>query len=187
MIKIIIIIIVIIITVIIVPKNTINYWVDYKDKLLKENYNLGFIRIELDQSGNECAPDLGIPPDNSYIPVLNKKIIIDNEDYIINNINPYCAFWIYDKNEFNRFIDSIFYDPVNIIGYGERETIAIGLHGINTNWYKNTVLPLENNKLTNSCKIYHLPNNYINYFDSIKNNDDLKAWKPHLFNELLKL
>jgi hypothetical protein len=173
---------------ILVPKNTINYWVDYKDKLLKENYNLGFIRIELDQSGNEYTPDLGIPPDNSFKPVLNKKIIIDNEDYIINNINPYCAFWIYDKNEFNRFVDSIFYDPVNIIGYEPRETIAIGLHGKNTNWYKNTVLPLKNNKLTSSCKIYNLPNNYINEFDS--NNKDVydpKSWKPQLFTEILKL
>ena len=46
---------------ILVPKTTVNYWLEYKDKLLKENYNLGFIRTELDQSGNEYAPDLGTP------------------------------------------------------------------------------------------------------------------------------
>ena len=29
-------------------------------------------------------------------------------------------------------------------------------------WYKATVIPIENGKLANECKIYHLPNNYVN-------------------------
>ena len=72
-----------------------------------------------------------------------------------------CAFWIYNKTEFNNFVDSKYYNINNISGYGIREQSAIGLHGINTVYYKNTLIPIVNNKLIEECKIYHMPNNYV--------------------------
>ena len=81
--------------------------------------------------------------------------------YCVNNINPYCAFWIYNKNEFNNFANSKYYKINNIQGYGIREQSAIGLHGLNTDWYKSTLIPVINNKLIEECKIYHMPNNYV--------------------------
>ena len=114
--------------------------------------------------GEEYMPDI-------HLGKFRDNIEIDNVNYAINNTNPYCAFWIYNKNEFRKFIDSKYYDINNIIGYGRREMSAIGLHGLHTPWYKNTVIPVIDNKLNADCKIYHMPNNYLNTLATIRFND----------------
>ncbi len=140
---------------ILVSWNSIKYWLKYKNKLVENNYNLGFLRIEV-KDNEEYILDL---EKNK----LSKKIEIENENYYINDINPYCAFWIYDQKEFNRFVNSILYNPNNIKDYGIREKSAIGLHGLPNYWYKETLIPVDNNNdLIEYCKIYHLDNNYVN-------------------------
>ena len=138
---------------ILVPYKAIKYWLTYNTKLIEMNYNLGFVRIEI-ENNTEYITDL---PGEQLDTIIN----LDNNTYCVNNKNPYCAFWIYNKNEFERFVDSKYYDINNIIGYGVREQSAIGLHGIVTDWYRNTLIPISNNKLNDDCKIYHMPNNYV--------------------------
>jgi hypothetical protein len=163
---------------ILVKKEAIEYWLKYKNNVLENNYNLGFFRIEIDDKGYEYTSDNSSSPDGKVEEYLTNSIEINNEKYIINNKNPYCAFWIYDKNEFQRFVESNYYNINNIIGYHIREASAIGLHGLHTDWYNGTVIPLENNKLHKSSRIYHLPNNYIN-----KEN----GWKLHLFEDVVRI
>ena len=39
----------------------------------------------------------------------------------------------------------------------------VGLHGLETNFYNGTVIPLTNeNKLHNDCKLHHQSNKYCN-------------------------
>ena len=140
---------------ILVPNNTIKYWLKYSKKLIKNNYNLGFVRIEI-KDDIEYITDL---PNKQ----LYKIITLDNETYCVNNVNPYCAFWIYSKDEFNKFIDSPYYNFMTTKYYGEREQSAIGLHGLGFKWYKDTLIPLIDDKLIEHCKIYHMPNNYIGH------------------------
>jgi hypothetical protein len=64
-------------------------------------------------------------------------------------------------------VNSKYYNCRNIDGYSTREQSAIGLHGSDTPWYKNTLIPIVNNKLIDDCKIYHMPNNYVNNKDSM--------------------
>ena len=45
---------------ILVRNETILYWLKHKDILLSKNYNLGFLRIERDNSGYEYTPDNSI-------------------------------------------------------------------------------------------------------------------------------
>lgn len=155
---------------ILVPYKAIKYWLEYNKKLIDLNYNLGFVRIE-------------VKNDIEYITDLCEKldtIINLNDDiYCVNNKNPYCAFWIYNKNDFNKFVNSKYYNINNILGYGIREQSAIGLHGVMTNWYKNTLIPIINNKLIEDCKIYHLPNNYV-----IDNSTNFATIK---FNEIINI
>jgi len=154
---------------ILVPNNAIDYWLKYNEILIEKNYNLGFVRIEV-ENNIEYITDL-------YGENFDTIINIENDNYCVNNKNPYCAFWIYNKNEFKKFIESKYYILENIIGYGIREKSAIGLHGVDTKWYKNTIIPIIDNKLIESCKIYHLPNNYVtnksSLFATIKFNDAL--------------
>ena len=138
---------------ILVPYKAIIYWLEYNEKLIKMNYNLGFVRIETQN-------------DIEYITDLSKKkfdtvIYLDDKRYCVNNKNVFCGFWIYNKNEFNKFVNSTYYDLHNITNYGIREKSAVGLHGEGIGWYKNTLIPIIDNKLIDGCRIYHMPNNYV--------------------------
>jgi hypothetical protein len=162
---------------ILIPTKAIKYWLHYKDNLIKNNYNLGFVRIEIDDKGEEHITDICHSPDMSSLSYLTKNISIEKEEYVINDKNPYCAFWIYDKQEFNKFVDSKYYDIKNVSGYDIRAVVAIGLHGVETDWYKGTVIPIKNNQLVNECKVYHLPNNYVHregHWICLKFNDVVK-------------
>ena len=138
---------------ILVPCKAIKYWLEYNEKLIEMNYNLGFVRIEV-ENGIEYLTDL-------YGEKMDTVINLNDENYCVNNKNPYCAFWIYNKNEFGKFVNSKYYNINNILQYDIREKSAIGLHGTQTQWYKNTLIPIINNKLIEDCRIYHMPNNYV--------------------------
>ena len=156
---------------ILVPYKAIKYWFRHKQKMKEVNCNLGFLRIEVDDNA-EYATDL-----TEQLETITK---FDNEPPFCVVNNPYCAFWIYDKEEFHRFVSSEYYDVNNIRGYNTREQSAIGLHGIYTNWYGATLIPVceGNTMLVEDCKIYHMPNNYAmdktTVYGSIKFTEALK-------------
>jgi len=156
---------------ILVPYTAIEYWLKYHPILLENNCNLGFFRIET-KNEEEYITDL-------YGTKLTSITRINDQPYCINNNNPFCAFWIYNKTEFNRFVDSKYYDNTYIDGYFIRESVAIGLHGIPTNWYRHTLIPIENNMLHQNCKIYHIANNYVN--------DDTNIFATVKFNDAIQL
>lgn len=158
---------------ILVPKEALVYWLEHKNTVMDQNYNLGFLRIEVDSIGRHFTTDNATSPDGSIDQTLTRTLFINGKEYAINDANPYCAFWIYDANEFSRFIYSGLYNPASINGYGVREKAAIGLHGLYTSWYTYTVIPLLGQGLNPACKIYHLPNNYL-----------YGAWKLHPFDEV---
>ncbi len=146
---------------ILIPVSAIEYWFQNKEKVMKYGYNLGFLRIEVDGNGIEHTGDMGTSPEG-VSEYLTKVVYLEDKKYILNDLNPYCASWIYDKNEFSNFVESSFYDTRNIRGYGICEQSAIGLHGKHTPWYKGTLIPLtEDNQVDPGCRIYHLPNNYL--------------------------
>ena len=42
------------------------------------------------------------------------------------------------------------------------EANAYGLAHPDLNWYENTIIKLENNKIDKNCRVYHLANTYVN-------------------------
>lgn len=153
---------------ILVPKKALEYWLKYNEDLISESYNLGFVRIET-YNNEEYITDI-----TNQIDTI---IMINGVQYCVNK-NPYCAFWIYNKDEFNNFINSRFYNLESIPQkHPIRELSAIGLHGDEFPWYINTVIPIENGMLTDACRVYHMPNNYVNTggcFATIKFKDAVK-------------
>jgi hypothetical protein len=137
-----------------VPAKAIEYWLAYKDLVIKSGNNLGFLRVETDSENREFSVDLSEK--------MIAKVDINDIPFAINSINPYCGFWIYDKKEFNRFINSHYYNIANIEGYNIREKSAVGLHGMRSHWYKYSIIPIINKRVVDACKIYHLTNNYCN-------------------------
>jgi len=153
-------------------KKNFEYWLKYKEICLKNNHNLGFIRIEK-KNEEIFSTDL--------IKKINYFLKINNKVFAVNDVNSYCAFWIYDKKEFIKFTQSKFWNFTwkgkNIHAfYGIREMSAIGWHGKNMSRYKHTLIPMTKNKLDRDSYILHLTNNHAlsNHpvgFGSIKKND----------------
>jgi hypothetical protein len=168
---------------ILIPSEAILYWVRYKDSVMKHGYNLGFLRIERDAKGIEYTSDLWIHDSSTSEGYLTEGLEVESIQFVKNGVNPYCGFWIYDANEFRRFVESPYYDLEKSFpmffshGYHIRESSAIGLHDKVLRWYKGTIIPIQNGSLDPCCKVYHLPNNYINEVGS----------KLHKYDTLLKL
>ncbi len=138
--------------------NTFDYWLENKDICLKNNYNLGFLRIEKDnKTNNEYSTDLFKP--------LDRIVDLDDTKFLLNDINPYCGFWIYEKSELKKFIKSSEW-KFKFKNYRIRERSAIGWHGFKMDRYKGTLVPLEekgNNfyQCNENSSVHHMPNNYI--------------------------
>ena len=149
---------------ILIPKDAIEYWLTNKDLTLSVNCNLGFLRVEIDQLGDLMSADLHT--EDCYPRQLTKIAQIHSRPFIVNDVNTYTAFWIYDKSEFKRFVSSQYYNINSIKGHGIREASAIGLHNIRDpdfKWYTHTLIPLiQPNKVDERCKVYHIPNTFVN-------------------------
>jgi hypothetical protein len=139
-------------------KKNFDYWIKFKDICIKNNFNLGFIRAE---KNNNKIYSIDVTTK------LNKYLIINNNRFIVNDINPYCALWIYDRQELNKFIKSNIwnFNWRNEFSYGVREMSAIGWHGLKMTRFKGTLIPLAkiNKKkyvVNLDSLIYHLTSNY---------------------------
>ncbi len=137
-------------------KKNFKYWLKYKQVCLKNNHNLGFIRIEK-KNGKIFSTDI--------IRKINYFKKLDNKMFAVNDVNSYCAFWIYDKVEFNKFTQSEFWNlkwkgkSIHAF-YGIREKSAIGWHGKNMSRYEYTLIPIHKNNLNSDCYIRHLTDNH---------------------------
>lgn len=142
---------------ILVPAAALAYWDLHRGVVMKEGYNLGFMRVDTDDRGKDFLTDVM----GSVFGELESTLVINGSTYLLNNVNPYCAFWIYDKLEFGRFVDSCYWNPDNVRGYDHAVSAAIGLHGLNTHWYNGTLVPFAEGSLLPECRIHHLPSNYV--------------------------
>ena len=135
------------------------YWLRFKKICNKKNYNVGFLRTEKS------------PVDNSLWTTdqffqLDEYVIINRKKYIVLK-NPYYAMWIYDKKDFNSFINSRFWNLYNWRGMNsftklyDREKSAVGWHGLNMDKYTATIIPLKNNKVLKDSLIVHSSNKYV--------------------------
>jgi hypothetical protein len=135
----------------------LTYWLKYKDICIQNGYNLGFLRIEYDDVNRETRL-----ADIAKVP--QKKVVLADQSFYVNDINPYCGFWIYDRNELMKFMTEKEWN-FRFKEYSIREKSAIGWHGLNMDRYKATLLPIVKYRntylLPHGCLIHHLPNTYI--------------------------
>lgn len=153
-------------------KKNFIYWLQHKDELIKNNFNLGFITTEFNYSDNKFYSVHLQKKLTNYINIKNKKYMI--------NPQPYCCMWIYDRIEFNSFVKTKWWKfkwkgKNYLCFYGITEMSGIGWNGMNMDRYKSTAIPLNNNnKLNSDCFIRHLTNNYIHLKGKIFNHQ--KTW-----------
>ena len=145
-------------------KKNFNYWLKHKNTCIKNNYNLGFLRFEINKKDKNLYSTDQVEQSSKYLNLSKKKYLV--------LANSYCAFWIYDKKEFNNFIKTKFYNfnwrwisISNILLI--REMAAVGWHGENMNGlsmnrYLATIVPFQKNKLDSGSLIRHLSDKYAN-------------------------
>jgi hypothetical protein len=150
---------------IIFSKKNFNYWLKYKDLCIRNNYNLGFLRTEVKRKSNLLYSTDQVSKIKYHVNLYKKKFVK------LENSN--SSFWIYDKNEFQKFTQTKYWrfdwKWVTISGVLLiREMAAVGWHGENMggegsmNRYKATIIPLNNHKLNKNAFIKHLSNKYAN-------------------------
>lgn len=149
---------------VIFSKINFKYWLKYKNICNNNNYNLGFLRTEV----NKKSKQLHLTDQISKI----KYYVIINNNKFAKLESSYAGFWIYYKDEFQKFLKTKFwtFNWKWITASGillVREMSAIGWHGENLNGqymnrYKATVIPLINNRIHKSSLIKHASNKYAN-------------------------
>lgn len=147
-------------------KSNFEYWKFYNKNLKEKKLNLGFLIYEKNNEDNTkyCI----------HIPTkINKILEMQNQQFAINDIENYCCFWIYEKKLFKKFINSKYWNlNLEITNYrhryGNTERVALGLHALNFDYFKATVIPLINNRLDKRCFIEHMTNNYFYMFKDVK-------------------
>ena len=169
-------------------KKNLNYWLKYKDNCLKNNYNLGFLRVEKNKKNKKLYSTDQISKSSNYVILSNVKYLVPK--------NPYCGFWIYDKKEFNKFIKTKWWkfkwslrSKSGILHI--REMSSLGWHGTDINGedmdrYIATIIPLNDKRFDKNSFLSHLSNNYVNspkgLFGTIKVSDlvnnKLERFKP---------
>lgn len=156
-------------------ERNLQYYLRYQKSLSENKFNLGFLIYEKNNEDNE----------NYSIHIsekLNKFFNLNSQNFIINDLENYCCFWIYDQNQFNDFINSKWWNFKRRVhnfrhNYGITERSSIGLNALNINYFKATLLPEINNKPDPNCFIEHITNNYFNKFPEFrgKNFKDIRG------------
>ena len=139
-------------------RKNFEYWLRYSKECIDNKFNLGFLRYEKDERGNLWSSDL------SY--KLNKYVILEKKKYIVNDVNPYCAFWIYNKSEFNKFIKTNIWKfnwkkKSAFAFYNIQEMSAIGWHGLNMEKYLASIIPINSKLPSTGSLIHHLSNIHV--------------------------
>ena len=176
-------------------KKNFIYWLNNKEECLKNNYNLGFVRVEKNKNKFYAI---------DHVSKSEYKTKINEKNFLVSNY-PHCALWIFDKKEFNEFIKTKYfkfeYKWKSIAGLTMiREMASIGWHGNNINGgdmkrYISTLLLLKKNKIHEDAKIIHLTKNYSKgpsgLFGTMTINDIIKNplkkfVKPNIFKKIFK-
>lgn len=136
----------------------LEYWLEHKDAALRQAYNLGFLRTE-NAHGATFVTDLTAP--------LRNTLETEGRTWLINDNNPYCAAWIMDRTELQRFMASPEWH-FTAQGLDIREMAAIGWHAKGMTRYRSTLLPLVRDRdgsmqVDSRCALRHLPNNYAGH------------------------
>lgn len=127
-------------------KNFVEYLNNFE--LLFPNYVPSFIRVET-LDGIDYAVDV-----QKQQKINNSNIIKIGDKKFISLNRPYHAFWIMPHKELKETISNDF------INYCKDRELAASypMSGLS----KKPLIMLDNNKISNLCYSYHLPNKYVN-------------------------
>ena len=143
-------------------ERNLQYYLKHQQNLSKNQFHLGYLIYEKNHNDNL---NYSVHITKQFDKFLN----IENQKYFVNDYENYCCFWLYNKKIFNDFLNTniwSFKKKLNNFrhNYGITERSALGLHSLNSSYFKATLIPEINFKLDPSCFIEHITNNYFDKF-----------------------
>ena len=144
----------------------LQYWLKYQDLLANKGFHLGFFIYEMNNKTNQ-KHSIHISKK------LDKFFEIEGQNFIVNDLENYCCFWIYTKKQFETFLKSKWWSFKKRAhnfrhNYGITERSSIGFHALNMNYFKATLIPEKNNQPHPDSFIEHMTNNYYEKFPEFK-------------------
>ena len=147
-------------------ENNLQYWLKYHELLSKKKFNLGFLIYEKNNSDNQ----------NYSIHItqkLDKFLKINNQRFIVNDLENYCCFWIYTNQQFQNFLKTKWWSFKKRAhnfrhNYGITERSSIGFHAFSMNYFRATLIPEVNGQPVTDSFIEHMTNNYYEKFLELK-------------------
>ena len=146
-----------------IPFKALKYWLHYKDTLHVNNLDVGFVRVETQNKTDYFCSDVLLPSSH--------PMRIDDRIFVWNHQN-YCAFWICDRYELERFIASPYWSPHLYFPNGINKPPSIFILESSAIGFKMSYLgsfyPLDdtNTLVSDMCFVHHLANNYIHAHDT---------------------
>ena len=167
-------------------EENLQYWLKYQDQLHKKNFHLGFLIYERNNLDNQKYSI-------HIVRKLDKYLKIEDKKFVINDLENYSCFWIYNKDQFHKFLRSKWWSFKKRAhnfrhNYGITERSSIGFHSFNMNYFKATLLPEIDNQPDPNCFIEHMTNNYYEKFNKFKNQNymDIRGVCTLKINEIFE-
>lgn len=145
-----------------VSNKAFQYWLKFKDEFKLQNINLGFARVETLNNKEYYCHDILTP--------CNGLFQIHDTIFTWNHAH-FAAFWILDKKELHRFIESNYWKRYCFFPNGLnkpessfiQESAGIGFKMAYNGFYLGSFYPINNETkhIDDMCVVYHLANNYI--------------------------
>lgn len=133
-----------------VPQKAFDYWFECNQNVSDFGYELGFLRIEIDESGNEYVLDLLRDEKHS------DRVQINAVDHALLRRN-FKGFWILENCKMIKFAeDENFCSVPNFIEH----SIELAERGPQHEYNTKTLIPIKDSHLDSRCRVYHVSNNY---------------------------
>lgn len=140
----------------------LDYWKKYNNILKDSKFNLGFLIYEKNQNDQK---NYSIHVQKKFF----KYLLYKNNKFFVNHYEPYCCMWIYDSENFRKFIKTKWWNfnwkgKNYLAHHGVTEMSAFGWHHKIMDRFDATILPEVSGVLDEGCFIEHITNNYFNKF-----------------------
>lgn len=132
------------------PQEAFDYWFEYNQAITSSGYELGFLRIETDNDGNEYVVDILRGEKHSG------RVIVNGLECVVLKRN-FMGFWIIGNDGMQKFARR--QDFCTIPNFIEH-SIELSERGPQDEYKTTTIIPISNGHLDNRCRVYHVTNNY---------------------------
>jgi len=145
-------------------RKNFEFYLKYHPICKKNNVHLGFLRVE-------CSPTTGDWYILDIFRSLKRRIQLNGIEFAVNDVNPYYAMWILDKEEMHRFIHEYpdCYE-FRTLFWGEELNMVRENAATNPNCIMCQMTVVRDEE---GADLWHLTNNYVDrdkLFSTLKRN-----------------